>query len=386
MWLQLLTLGWFVRHLSQSSSNSTLLVMGIGGVVALPGILIGPWGGVLGDRLDRRKLLMTIEVFMIFMASLFALLIKLDLAEIWHAYTYALIAGSCESVKMPVRQALIANSVPQHAISNAYATSVITIPGTRMIGPFIGGLIVASFGFFWNFLIEAALYLGVVISLLPMKTPYYVGIRTASPVSGVSGVFSDIIDGFRYLWNKQRSLSLLMILSATPNIICHPVIFLLPMYTVGVLGQGGGYGGYLMAVNGAGGFVMVFMLSAFGFPRMRGMLCVIAAILSSILTFSLSQSTLIPSAFLILALFGATQTAYRTTNGVMTQTLVDDEYRVRVMSVYRVVMGMVVFFSLLVGWFADMTSPRWALSAMGILGFLLSCYFLVGSSTIRRQE
>ena len=141
-----------------------------------------------------------------------------------------------------------------------------------------------------------------------------------------------------------------------------------------------------MAVNGAGGFVMVFMLSAFGFPRMRGMLCVIAAILSSILTFSLSQSTLIPSAFLILALFGATQTAYRTTNGVMTQTLVDDEYRVRVMSVYRVVMGMVVFFSLLVGWFADMTSPRWALSAMGILGFLLSCYFLVGSSTIRRQE
>ena len=89
---------------------------------------------------------------MIFMASLFALLIKLDLAEVWHAYTYALIAGSCESIKMPVRQALIANSVPQHAISNAYATSVITIPGTRMIGPFIGGLIVASFGFFWNFI------------------------------------------------------------------------------------------------------------------------------------------------------------------------------------------------------------------------------------------
>jgi MFS family permease len=386
MWLQLLTLGWFVRHLSQSLDNSTLLVVGIGGTVALPGILIGPWGGVLGDRMDRRKLLITLEAFMIVMALSFAFLVKAGLAEIWHAYAYALVAGSCESVKMPLRQALIANTVPKDAISNAYATSVITIPGTRMIGPFIGGLIVASFGFFWNFLIEAGLYLGVVIALLPMKIPYYIGIRTATPVSGFSGVFSDVIDGFRYLWSKQRSLSLLMVLSASPNIICHPVIFLLPMYTVGVLGQGVDYGGYLMAVNGAGGFIMVFMLSAFGFPRMRGMLCIIAAILSSVLTFSLSQSTWIPSAFLILALFGATQTAYRTTNGVMTQTLVDDEYRVRVMSVYRVVMGMVVFFSLLVGWFADVTSPRWALSVMGVLGLVLSGYFLIGSSTVRRQE
>ena len=385
-WLQLLTLGWLVRHLSEGGANSALLVVGVGGAVALPGIIVGPWGGVLGDRLNRKNLLMGLEGFMAMTALIFALLVKVDYVEVWHAYAYALIAGSCEAVKMPVRQALIANSVPPHAISNAYATSVITIPGTRMIGPFIGGVIVAAFGFFWNFAIEAGLYMGVVLCLLPMKTPYYLGIRTASKVSGVIGVFSDIADGFRYLWKKQRVLSLLMILSSGPNIICHPVLFLLPMFTVNVLGKGVDYGGYMMAVNGAGGFLMVLLISAFGFPRLRGMTCLLSALASAVLTLLLSQSIWLPAAFLVLALFGASQTAYRTTNGVMTQTLVDDGYRVRVMSVYRIVMGMVVFFSLLVGWFADVTSPRWALALMGILALAISAAFLISSSPIRRQE
>ena len=385
-WLQLLTLGWLVRHLAEGGENSALLVVGVGGAVALPGIIVGPWGGVLGDRLNRKNLLMGLEGFMAMTALIFALLVRVDYVEVWHAYAYALIAGSCESIKMPVRQALIANSVPPKAISNAYATSVITIPGTRMIGPFIGGLIVATFGFFWNFAIEAGLYMGVVLCLLPMKTPYYLGIRTASKVSGVIGVFSDIADGFRYLWKKQRVLSLLMILSSGPNIICHPVLFLLPMFTVNVLGRGVDYGGYMMAVNGAGGFLMVFLISAFGFPRLRGMTCLLSALASAVLTLLLSQSIWLPTAFLVLALFGASQTAYRTTNGVMTQTLVDDGYRVRVMSVYRIVMGMVVFFSLLVGWFADMTSPRWALALMGILALAISVAYLVSASSIRRQE
>ena len=385
-WLQLLTLGWLVRHLSEGGANSALLVVGVGGAVALPGIIVGPWGGVLGDRLNRKNLLMGLEGFMAMTALIFALLVKVDYVEVWHAYAYSLIAGSCESVKMPVRQALIANSVPPHSISNAFATSVITIPGTRMIGPFIGGVIVAAFGFFWNFAIEAGLYMGVVLCLLPMKTPYYLGIRTASKVSGVIGVFSDIADGFRYLWKRQRVLSLLMILSSGPNIICHPVLFLLPMFTVNVLGKGVDYGGYMMAVNGAGGFLMVLLISAFGFPRLRGMTCLLSALASAVLTLLLSQSIWLPAAFLVLALFGASQTAYRTTNGVMTQTLVDDGYRVRVMSVYRIVMGMVVFFSLLVGWFADVTSPRWALVLMGILALAISVAYLISASSIRRQE
>ena len=375
-----------MRHLSEGGENSALLVVGVGGAAALPGIIIGPWGGVLGDRLNRRRLLIGLETFMALTALSFALLVKLDHVQVWHAYLYALIAGSCESVKMPLRQALVANSVPRHAISNAYATNVLTIPGTRMFGPFVGGVVVATFGFFWNFTIEAILYLGVVVSLLPMKTPYYLPVKREVRSYGLGGIFADLKDGFKYLWNKQRVLSQLIILSSVPNIICHPVLFLLPMFTVNILSKGVDYGGYMMAVNGAGGFITVLLLSAFGFPRLRGMTCIMTALGSGILTLLLSQSIWVPAAFLVLALFGATQTAYRTTIGVMTQTLVDDEYRVRVLSVYRIVMGMIVFFSILVGWFVDFTSLRWALASMGLLAVFISSGYFLFAIKVRRQE
>jgi len=181
-------------------------------------------------------------------------------------------------------------------------------------------------------------------------------------------------------------LSQLIILSSVPNIICHPVLFLLPMFTVNILSKGVDYGGYMMAVNGAGGFITVLLLSAFGFPRLRGMTCIMTALGSGILTLLLSQSIWVPAAFLVLALFGATQTAYRTTIGVMTQTLVDDEYRVRVLSVYRIVMGMIVFFSILVGWFVDFTSLRWALASMGLLAVFISSGYFLFAIKVRRQE
>ena len=384
-WLQLLTLGWLVKELTQFDSNSALLVVGVGGTAALPGVIIGPWGGVLGDRLDRRKLVISLELFMVALAFSFALLVRTEFVLVWHAYAFALMAGSCEALKMPVRQALIANTVPAHALSNAYATSVLTIPGTRMIGPFIGGIIVAKVGFFWNFTIEAALYLGVIIALIPMSTPYFIR-REFTTKFGMSQMLTDMADGFKYLWNKQRSLSLIYILSIAPNVVLHPVLFLLPLFTTDVLHRDVDYGGYMMAVNGAGGLLMVLVFSAFGFPKWRGMICIVSALGGALMAILLSQSVWVASAFVVLAIFGATQTAFRTTNGVLTQTLAEDHYRVRAMSAYRIGMGMVVFFSLFVGWLAGLISVQPTLVLMGIIGIFISIGFWLFSPSVRNQE
>ena len=384
-WLQLLTLGWLVKFLSEDASNSALLVVGIGGAVALPGVFIGPLGGVLGDRLDRRKLVIAIDAFMALLALIFAVLVQMNIIEIWQVYLYALIAGSCESIKMPVRSALVANTVPDRDISNAFATSVLTIPGTRMIGPFVGGLIVSSFGFFWNFAIEAFLYTSTVLCLIPMSLEYAVT-KGEDEKFNFKRMFPDVFDGFKYLWRRQKSLSYLIILSSVPNIICQPILFLLPLYTASVLNKGADFGGYLLAVNGAGGLLMVLFISAFGFPSKRGLFCVICAFTSASITLLLSQTVWIPVAFLVLAAFGATQTAFRTTNGVLVQTLTDDLYRVRVMSVYRVVAGMIVIFGLGVGWMTDLTSPRWTIGIMGLIGVLISALFLINFPVVRNQK
>lgn len=383
-WLQLLTLGWLVRHLSLDMEQSALLVVGIGGTASLPSIILGPWGGVFGDRLDRRRLAMALELAMFCLAMTFAWLVRFDIIDIWHVYVYAFVAGCCESVKMPVRHALIANTVPSESLSNAFTTSVLTIPGTRMIGPFIGGLLVTSFGFFWNFTIEALLYLAVFISLFPMKTPF-TGSRNTSDSSSPNAIFKDLIDGIKYLWKKQRELSLLFFLSSGPNIVCHPLLFLLPVYISEVLGKGADYGGYMLSLNGVGGFVMVLAVSAFGFPKRRGLLCILSALASAILTIFMGLSMWLFMAFLIVTLFGATQTLYRTTNGVLMQTLVDDAYRVRVNGLYQMGMGMVIFISLFVGWVAGQISVNFVLVAMGILASFICCSFLLGSKLVRNQ-
>ena len=171
-------------------------------------------------------------------------------------------------------------------------------------------------------------------------------------------------------------------MAVVPNGILHPVLFLLPMYTANVLLEGPDFGGYLMAMNGVGGFLMVLMLSAFGFPSRKGFLCLIAAIGGSVLTFTLSFNFGLIFAFIVLASHGITQTIYRTTNGLITQTLVKDEFRVRANSLYRISNGSVVFFVIAVGWLATRFSVSTTLLLMGSVGIFISLLFF-GSEKIR---
>ena len=384
-WLQLLTLGWLVKNLTQDNEASALLVIGVGGINTLPGLIVGPLGGVLGDRVDRRRLIISIQAFMAAFSFGFAWIIQLHIVEVWHVFAYAIVSGVCLSITQPMRQALIANTVPRHMLGNAYATNVLTIPGTRAIGPFIGGILVASLGFFWNFTIESLLYLGMILAFLPMRMPYATAARR-SPTAGTGGFITDLVEGFRYIWSGNRVLFYLITLTVVPNVILQPVIFSLPLFTDEVLNRGADVGGYMLAINGFGGLLMAFTIASFGFFFKRGLVCLATAIVSSVLALALTQAVWLPVALLVIALFASTQTAFRTTNGTLTQMLVPDELRGRITSLQRIGQGFVVGSSLLVGWFAGVTSVTWALTAMGLLGLAVSILYLIFASRLKAQE
>ena len=151
-WMQLLTVGWLVRELTDGLSASAFLVVTIGGLNTLPGLIFTPFAGVLGDKLDRRKLVMFLQAFMAILAFGFALLVLSGYVRVWHTFAYVLISGITFTVTKPLRHVLIANTVAHKDIGNAFAFNVLTITGTRAIGPFIGGILIASLGFFWNYL------------------------------------------------------------------------------------------------------------------------------------------------------------------------------------------------------------------------------------------
>ena len=193
--------------------------------------------------------------------------------------------------------------------------------------------------------------------------------------------FVDLIDGFKYLFNQQRVLFKIMILSLTPNVITFPLLFLLPVFTSEILKEGPDWGGYLLSINGFGGMVSILGFSAFGFPDKRGLLCIISALLTGVLTLFFGLINWLPLAFLLIVLFGTAVSTFRTANGVLIQTLVDDRYRVRAHSFYRFIMSFVVISSFIIGRLIDMSSLQLVIVGMGILSIIMSVGYLFFSSS-----
>jgi MFS family permease len=378
-WLQLLSIGWLVRSLTVGSSSSALLVVTVGGMNTLPGLFVGPIAGVIGDRVDRRKLVMGLQIFMSIFALLFAFMVGLRMVTVWHAYIYVLVSGLCLTVTQPMRQAMIANVVPRESLGNAYATNVITIPGTRMIGPFIGGILIATLGFFWNFTLEAVLYAANVLLLMRMKMPYYQPRKIAKGQS----MLVDLIEGFMYVWRDNRVIIYLTALSLLPNTLLQPLMFLLPIFTEEVLRRGPEIGGLFLAINGFGGMVAAMLIASFGFVYRKGQIVLVTALISSVLVLLFSQAYIMPLAFFLIMLYAASQTVFRTTNGTLIQLLVPDEMRGRVTTLQRYSMGFVVLSSMAIGWFAGVFSVSVALAVMGIMGIIAGTGALMISHRIK---
>ena len=377
-WLQLLSIGWLVKDLSEGSGIGGLLVVSVSGINTLPGLLVNPLTGVLGDRLDRRKLCIGVQSVSAALALAFAFLVATDYVRPWHAYAYVLISGSCLAITQPMQQVLIANTVPREALVNAYAINTLTVTGTRVFGPFIGGILIFTLGFFWNFALEAALYAGVVLMLLPMRIPY-----AAAPTGETQRItpFADIRDGIMHLWRRQREVLEIALLSVIPNTILHPLWFLLPLFTFEVFQGQANMGGYLLATTGLGGLISTLTIATWGFPFRRGYVLFAAAALGSLTTMLFPYSYWLWAAFLVLAIQSFFQAYFRTAAGTLVLTIVPDRFRARTMALLAYERSFLIGVSVLIGMFADFTSASLAILAIGSVGLAMT---LTCVATLRR--
>ena len=367
-WLQLLSVGWLVRDLTDSFASSGLLVVTVGGMSTLPTLIVGPWAGVMGDRVDRRKLVMAIQGFMTVAAIVFALVVHSGHVLWWHAYIYVFVSGVCWSTTITLRQTLVANTVPREALVNAYASNTLTITGTRIIGPFIGGILITTLGFTWNFAIEAGLYAATVLAFWPMKTPYYQE-RTAD--SGGSP-WANFLEGIRYVRKQERVIWNLIMMGLIPNVLLHPVWFMLPIFTVEVLHRSADVGGYMLAVTGFGGFLSALAIASLGFGNNRGLICLWAILLSSVTVILFAHSHWLVPALVLIAAMALAQATFRTASSTLIQTLVPDRLRSRVTSLHMYSQGFVFMSSLAVGLLVDLTTVVVALTVVGVAGLVLS--------------
>jgi len=366
-WLQLLSVGWLVRDLTDSFASSGLLVVAVGGMTTLPTLIVGPWAGVLGDRVNRRKLVMAVQSFMTVAAITFAFVVHSGHIEWWHAYIYVFVSGICWSISITMRQTLVANTVPREALVNAYASNTLTITGTRMIGPFIGGVLITTIGFTWNFAIEASLYAATVLAFWPMKTPFL----QHRPADSNASPLSDFLEGLRYVRKQERVIWNLLVVGLIPNVLLHPVWFVLPVFTVEVLHRTADTGGVLLAVTGFGGLLSALTIASVGFGANRGLICLWAVLVSSAAVVLFAYSPWLVPAAILIGLMSLAQATFRTSSSTLIQSMVPDHLRSRITSLHLYSQGFVLMSSLAVGLLVDLTTVVVALAAVGIAGLVL---------------
>jgi len=360
--------GWLVLEISGGSALQSGTVTGIR---TLPALLLGPWAGVLADRWDRSKIAILAQVGLASSAILFAVLVASGGVQVWHAYVYMSIAGVAFTFMQPVRQALVANTVRRSDMANALALNAMTVTSMRLVGPLIGGILIATVGFKWNFTFEAGLYVGMMLLLLPMRTPY----REAGGRHKASG-WLNMVEGLRYVV-KDRMMLRLNVLNFVRAASFGPLPLVLPVYTKEALDAGAGIGSLLLTVMGIGGLIATLIMASWGFFAKKGMVGLVTLMSGSACILMLGRSEWLWLTLPLLALMGFSQTHFIVSNQTLIQTVVPDSIRGRVSSVWQYEQGLTPLFVFLISLMAEWRGIGFALSTVGAISLLLGIFFLL---------
>ncbi len=346
-WMTRIATGWLVYRLTGSA-----LMLGIVGFAGqFPSFLLAPFAGVFIDRSNRHHLLILTQVLAMLQALAMAVLTLAHLITIWQVVALSVLQGLINAFDMPTRQSLIVELIEnKDDLSNAIAINSSMVNAARLIGPSIGGVLIAAVGEGWCFMTDAVSYLAVLASLLAIRIKARPRERFTE-----KRVLQDISEGWAYV-SQSRIIRSILLLLALVSLVGMPYTVLMPVMADQVFGGGPNTLGLMMAATGVGALIGALLLAARRSVLHLGKYIPLAAILfgTSLTLFAMSRSLWISLPLLVVTGLGfITQLAVSNT---LLQTIVDEDKRGRVMSYYVMAfMGTAPFGSLLAGSIAE----RW---------------------------
>lgn len=375
-WIQQITLGWLLYDLTGSS----VLLGALNGLRALPFLVSSPIAGVAADRMDRRKILINTQFVLLVTALGMGTLVASGLLQVWHLFLFTLITGAAWAFNEPVRQTLVPNLVPKEDLMNAVALHSAGFNLTKVIGPALGGLLIALFGAAGNFFVQGLAYAGVLVTLYVMHVP-------PTPVQArQSSVVANLKEGFAYVWSTPIVLAL-MVADMVPRIFAVPYQALMPVFQKDVLGVGPEGLGMLMAAPGVGAVLSTLLLASIAHSFRRKGLLVLGGLISlGVFLILFSRTTSFPLALVILVAVGGCQIMFMATVNAMVQMTVPDALRGRVMSLYMLDRGLMPAGSLMAGVTAHFIGAPATVSLMGLIVIVLAVLVAWRVPLIRRLK
>jgi MFS family permease len=331
-------------------------------------LLLSPVAGVIADRFDRRKIMMIDHLVLMVVALIFAGIILADQLREWHLYAFAFAGGLAWAVNNPVRQVLAGNSVPREELTNAIALNSMGFNTMRMVGPAVGGILIAAFGPGINFLIQAILYVVVFFALIPyrpMSNPRPVERERENKGQGLGA-------GFSYIWQHPNLLTLVVVTFMVTFTMMAFITTQIPAYADRVLGDTDGRSiGWLFSSMGAGGLLGTFVLARFSTIQHKGLMSITGVVGSGVTLLILAQVDTLLLAMVMLAINQLFFNTVMITNNVVLQTTVPNEVRGRVIGVYMLDIGLQPAGGVIAGFLVAATSitVAWTVGATaGLIG------------------
>ncbi len=338
-WMQVIAQGWLVYQLTRSE-----LALGIVGFAsAIPSLLATPWGGVVVDRMPKRTLLILTQTGAMLLAFILAALAFTGLVQQWHIIALAAALGLVNSFDSPGRQAFVVEMVGREDLPNAIALNSLMFNSARVVGPALGGLLLALVGAAWCFTINGISYLAVIWSLWAMELhPQGARVQAESP-------WKQLLGGVRHA-AQQTELGGLIVLSLIFSVFAISYIQLLPAFVELVLNQGAAIYGWLTAAFGMGAVVGALVIAGKHRPGWHGNWMWLANILFPIMLSVFIFNTLLPLSFLLEFFMGAAFMIEYTMINTLLQTRVEDVMRGRIMGLYTITfLGFTPFGNLALG-------------------------------------
>ena len=368
-WMQQMAISW----LTYKITNSIFMLGLVGFLGQLPTLLLTPVAGVFADRYNRHRILVITQALEMIQAFILAVLIISGVVTLWQIIVLTIFLGAVVAFDAPVRHAFVVDMVgKKEDLSNAIALNSLAFNAARLIGPAIAGILVAIVGEGMCFFINGVSYIAVIFALLGMRIAPRMLQKKNEPI------MRGFKEGISYTMGHPVIRSIIFI-TALVSLVGMSYVVLMPVFAKDILKGNSSTLGYLMGASGFGALLGALYLASRknvrGLDRVAFLTMNIFGI--GLIAFSFSRVLWLSMAILVFAGFG--MMAQMASNNTVLQTIVQDDKRGRVMSIFMAAfMGMVPFGSILAGTLASFFGAPRTLMVFGV-------FCIIGSFLLVRK-
>lgn len=360
-------LAWFVLE----ETNSPWMVALVGFFGSVPLLVLSPLGGVLADTSDRQSVIRLAQVANLVSVLVMSIALFVGITQFWYAYLVIMVVGTGWALDTPSRRSAIHDLLGESRVTNGFALDSVGMNASNMIGPALGGLLIALIGVFGGFVVVAGFYLASLILLWKVRLPNSAG--KGNKISAVHG----LVEGIAYV-SKNQALLAVIFVTVVMNLLLYPYQNMIPVIARDVLKVGPESMGLLQSLSGLGAVAGAIFVASLKYVKYHGRfyICGSTIALVALMAFSFSERYTISAVTLFI--LGIGTAGFSSMQATLVVLMSREDMRGKALGIISLAIGAGPLGHLLVGGMANTWYPALALRIESIAG--LVCILLIAAS------